>query len=175
MKEQESLDSCRKCGSELAGKFCSACGQPREVRRIDGRYILYEIGSVFNFEKGILYSKRELLIRPGKTIREFILSDRNRLVKPIIFIIICSLIYTVTSQLFHWEDGYVAYEHSENTATTVIFAWIQNNYGYANIIMGAFVAFWTKILFRKYDFNFFEILIVICFVMGIGMLLFSIA
>lgn len=169
------MDICRKCGSGSTGKFCSTCGEPIELRRIDGGYILHELGSVFNFEKGIFYSIRELLFRPGKTIRDFILGDRNRLVKPIIFLILCSLIYTATNQIFHWEDGYVSYKGAKDSATTAIFAWIQHNYGYANIIMGAFVAFWTKKLFRKYDYNYFEILILICFVMGMGMLLFSVA
>ena len=52
--------------------------------------------------------------------------------------------------------------------------WIQNNYGYANILMGIFIAFWTKLLFKKYKYNFYEILIVLCFVMGIGMLIYTV-
>lgn len=43
------------------------------------------------------------------------------------------------------------------------------------IIMGVFIAFWLKLFFRKYDYNFFEILIMLCFVMGIGMLIFSVS
>ncbi len=58
--------------------------------------------------------------------------------------------------------------------TLAIFKWIQSNYGYANIIMGIFIAFWVKLLFRKYQYNFYEILILLCFVMGIGMLVGSI-
>ena len=67
--------------------------------RIDGKYIWNEISSVLNFEKGLFYTIRELLIRPGETVREFIQKDRNRLVKPIIFIIICSFIYTIIQQI----------------------------------------------------------------------------
>ena len=37
--------------------------------------------------------------------------------------------------------------------------------------MGIFVAFWIKIFFKKYGYNFFEIIIQWCFVMGIGMLI----
>ena len=40
--------------------------------------------------------------------------------------------------------------------------------------MGIFIAFWTKLFFKKYDYNFFEILILLCFVMGIGMLIYSV-
>ena len=39
--------------------------------------------------------------------------------------------------------------------------------------MGIFIAFWIKIFFGKYNYNFYEILILLCFLMGIGMLLFA--
>ena len=164
---------CKKCGHESEGNYCSNCGHQNKLSRINKQYVLNEIGSVLNFEKGILYSIRELIIRPGKSIKEFILEDRKRLVKPIIFIIICSLVYTVIIQTFHIEDNYVNYNSSKNTATTSIFKWIQENYGYANILMSVFIALWTKIFFKKYNYNFFEILILLCFIMGIGMLIFS--
>ncbi|MET0572734.1 MAG: hypothetical protein ABWZ79_15025, partial [Pedobacter agri] len=37
-----------------------------------------------------------------------------------------------------------------------------------------FIAFWTKLFFRKYEYNFFELLILLCFVMGIGMLIYAV-
>ncbi len=50
---------------------------------------------MINFDKGIFYTIKELLIRPGENIPKFIHNDRNRLVKPLIFVIVCSLIYTI--------------------------------------------------------------------------------
>lgn len=144
---------------------------PKELKRIDKKYIISEIGSVLNFEKGILYTVKELLIRPGITIRRFILEDRTRLVKPVIFIIICSLIYTALRQILHFEDNYLYVDDSNQSTSTAISKWIQNNYGYGNLIMGIFIAFWIKVLFKKYGYNFYESLILLCFVMGIGMLI----
>jgi len=63
---------------------------------------------------------------------------------------------------------------TKKSATTEIFKWVQGHYGYANIIMGIFIALWTKLFFKKYDYNFFEILILLCFVMGMGMLIYSV-
>jgi hypothetical protein len=146
----------------------------RTLDRIDGTFIWNEISSVLNFEKGILFTVRELLLRPGKNIQIFIFEDRNRLVKPIVFLIITSLIYTLAEQYFHFEDGYVNAGEFEETATTTILGWIQNNYGYANILMAIFIAGWIKIFFRKYEYNFFEILILLCYVMGIGMLIYTV-
>ena len=148
--------------------------QSGNLTRIDGKYIIHEIEHVLHFEKGILYTIRGLLTNPGENVRHFILEDRTRLVKPIIFIIITSLIYTLVNHFFHIEDVYVKFEGAQQSTTGLIFKWVQDHYGYANIIMGVFIAFWTKIFFKKYDYNFFEILILLCFVMGIGMLLFAV-
>ncbi|MDB4402327.1 DUF3667 domain-containing protein [Algibacter sp.] len=165
---------CENCKSQVMQNYCPNCGTPIALKRIDGQYILKEISSVLNFDKGILYTIRELLLRPGKNIQKFILEDRGRLVKPIIFIIITSLIYTLAQQFFHFEDGYVNAGGFEESATTKIFGWIQSNYGYANILMAIFIAGWIKVFFRKYEYNFFEILILLCFVMGIGMLIYTV-
>ncbi|UTW64646.1 DUF3667 domain-containing protein [bacterium SCSIO 12741] len=166
---------CDKCGSELTGPFCANCGTPQELRRIDWKYISTEIGSVLHFDKGILYSIRELSIRPGKSIRHFLLHDRHRLVKPIFFILVCSLIYSVVQQLVHFEDGYVGYNFDDWKGLAIghIFTWIGENYGYANILMALFIGFWIKILFRKYGYNFYEIVVLLCFVMGMTMLLYT--
>lgn len=168
------MTECKNCGREVNQNYCPNCGQPSKIKRIDSHYILHEIEHVLHFEKGILYTIKELLVRPGENVRGFISDNRNRLVKPIIFIIVASLIYTVINHFFKIEQPYVAFEETKKSATTMIFEWVQNHYGYANIIMGVCIALWLKVFFRKYGYNFFEILILLCFVMGVGMLLFAV-
>lgn len=167
------MTNCITCGHPVTENFCSHCGQPVTIKRIDSHYIVHSIQHVLHVEKGIFYTIRELLVRPGQAVKEFISINRNRLVKPIIFIVITSLLYSLAAHFFHVEDGYVSInmdEDSKKTASAAISHWIQSHYGYANIIMGIFIALWLKLFFRKYGFNFFEILILLCFVMGMGML-----
>lgn len=173
------MSICKKCDNEFESNYCPNCGHPRKLERINGRYILSEIGNVLNFQKGILYTIKELLIRPGKNIRAFLTEDRIRLVKPIMFILITSLVYTLIVSLFHFEDGFIdgasgALEETESV-TLIILEWVQAHYGYANIIMAVFIGLWLKVFFRKSGFNFFEIIILLCFVIGIGMLIYSIS
>ncbi|GAB3893183.1 DUF3667 domain-containing protein [Spirosoma agri] len=165
--------SCSNCQQEVTHKYCAHCGQPVALKRIDGHYIKHEIEHVLHFERGLLYTVRELLVSPGDNVRHYISENRSRLVKPIIFIIITSLLYTIINHFFHIEDGYMKLDEAKKTTTGVIFKWIQDHYGYANIIMGVFIAFWAKLFFRKYGYNFFEILILLCFVMGMAMLIFT--
>ncbi len=168
------MNNCKNCKHEVLGNFCSSCGQPVRLVRINGHYILNEIEHVLHFDKGILYTIKELLTRPGQIVREFITQDRGRLVKPILFIVLSSLIYTLVSGFFHVKNGYVVFEGTKQSAVSDIFDWIKNHYGYANIIIGMFIAFWLKIFFKRSNYNFFEILILLCFTEGVGMLLFSV-
>jgi hypothetical protein len=168
--------NCKNCNTDITSKFCPECGQPTSLKRIDGKYIMHEIEHILHFERGILYTIRELTLNPGQNIRKYLSENRSRLVKPIIFIIITSLIYTILTHFFHVEDGYVKYHEAEgevHSAVGNIVKWVQDHYGYANIMMGVFIALWLKLFFRKYDYNFYEILIMLYFVMGIGMLIFS--
>lgn len=164
------VNDCPHCRQVFTRNFCSNCGRPAELKRIDGRYIRDEISSVFNFDKGLLLTIKELFIRPGKSVRQFLTADRHRLVKPILFILITSLIYTLINNFFRIEERYVDYEGLEGTAPK-IFGWVQQNYGYANILMGVFIALFLKLFFRKSNYNIYEILILLCFVMGMGMLI----
>jgi len=168
------LMNCKNCSNGVSGNFCCNCGQALQIKRVDSHYVLHEIQHILHFEKGILYTVKELLIRPEKNVREFITDNRDRLVKPIVFIIITSLIYTVITHFFHIEKKYISYSGNENTTIQLIFDWVDGHYGYANLIMGVFIAWWLKVFFRKDGYNFFELLILLCFVMGIGMLIFSV-
>lgn len=93
--------------------------------------------------------------------------------KPVAFLVITSLIYTVLAHFFHLDE--IGDEKSPFGQSSVgtIMEWIQSHYGYANLVMSIFIVMWTMLFFRKYGYNFFEISMLICFVMGEGMLLLS--
>ncbi len=166
--------NCRNCNAEVNSKFCSDCGQPTSLKRIDGHYIIHEIEHILHFERGILYTIRELITNPGQNIRNYLSENRSRLVKPVIFIIVTSLIYTLTSRFFHIEEELINFEGVGKSAIGSILKWMQGNYGYASILTGAFIAIWLKVLFKKYEYNFYEIIIMLCFVQGISMLIFAV-
>src|SRR5690554_6793165 len=117
---------CKNCNTKLNGKFCSNYDKKAQLERINGHYIKHEIEHLLHFERGIFYTIKELLIRPGKNVREFLTENRSRLVKPIFFIIVTSLIYTFVNQYFHIEEQYVQPNKPKDTTTK----WIQDHYGY---------------------------------------------
>ncbi|MFD2601157.1 DUF3667 domain-containing protein [Flavobacterium suzhouense] len=163
--------NCKSCNEPINKNFCASCGHPAVLKRVDSHYLLHEIQHVLHFEKGIGYTTRELLLRPGKTVRRFLTEDRSRLIKPIIFLIVTSLIYSTIAHFFHTE---IEVPVLKDSAVFKILQWLQGHYGYASIIMGMFIAFFLKLFFRKQGYNLFEILVLLCFVMGIGMLIGSV-
>lgn len=169
------MDNCKNCTTAITDKYCSNCGQPAQLKRIDLHYILHEIEHVLHFERGFLYTIKEILLRPGKNIQEFLTENRSRLVKPILFMVVVSLIYSLINHYFHIEEHYATGTVTQKSAITVMGDWVQKHYGYANIIMGVFIALWVKLFFRKYPYNLFEIVVMLCFVIGIGMLMLSVS
>ena len=165
----------KNCNNQFQGNFCNNCGQPSNVKRINADYVLHEIKHVLHLEHGILFTVKKLSLNPGININNYLSENRSRLVKPIIFIIIPSLIYSLIINFFHIEDNNVTFkEDGVITTPSKIFKWIQAHYGYVNIIIGVLIAFWLKLFFKKSNYNVFEILISLCFIMGIAMLIYSV-
>jgi hypothetical protein len=168
------MTNCKNCNNLIIENFCPNCGQTAKLKRIDKHYISHEILHLLHFEKGFFYTVKELITRPGHSIREFIAEDRNKHVKPIAFLIVTSLLYTLLAHLFHANEinnSKVKLDFGKSSYVGIFLHWMQANVGYSNIIMGIFVAFSVKLLFRKYKYNYFEIMTLLCFVMGQAMLI----
>ena len=175
MSNNDVTGPCGRCGHIVTDKYCSNCGCPKKVQKINTRYLVEELISIFNLERGILFTVRETLLRPGESVRMFLKTDRSYLVKPVLFIILCSLIYTFTQQLLQFHDGYIdiGTGNGVQPASDMILTWISSNYGYSNILIAFFIAIWTRLFFRKYPFNYFEAVVLLCYVMGISMLIYT--
>lgn len=134
---------CRHCGKTIHENFCASCGHPATLKRIDGQYVSREIQHTLHLERGYFFTVRELFIRPGLSIREYLAENRTRHIKPITFLIVTSLIYTLLNSLLNIESQYIEFDTGQDEADPnhqssliAIFQWVQNHYGYANILMG---------------------------------------
>jgi hypothetical protein len=170
------MTNCTNCNSEVSNHFCSNCGQAVALKRINKHYISHELLHLLHFEKGFFYTAKGLITKPGDSIKEFITQNRNRHMKPVAFLILTSILFTLTSHLFHTDKIFADKEKLLFGDSSVgdIEHWVQSHLGYSNILMGVFIALCMKLFFRKYKYNIFEITILLCFVMGQGMLLLTI-
>ena len=174
------MNNCRNCNNPVSKNYCDNCGQPIKLQRIDRGYIIREIANSFNAERGMLYTVKEMLISPGESVKEYITENRSRYIKPIAFVIITSLIYTLVSHFFHIDAQEFQRqlagetEQIELPTSILITNWTIEYSGYVTILVGLLMAFWVKLFFRKSGYNLFEIFVLFCYVSGISTLLSSV-
>jgi len=173
------MNTCKNCNTPLDGNFCSNCGKPANLKRINGRYIFREIANFFYAEKGWLYTTKKMFMTPGESVRQYLTEERGRYIKPVTFVIITSLIYTVICHFFQIDtqtfNAQLSVETEQLSPTqTVLTNWVIDNNGYASIIIGFLMAFWIKLFFRKSGYNLFEIFVLICYLSGIATLISSV-
>jgi hypothetical protein len=77
---------CKNCDHVFDGHFCNNCGQSAHTHAVDWHYIWHEIPhSIWHLDRGILYTARQLLTRPGYTIREYLDGKRVQHYRPLAF------------------------------------------------------------------------------------------
>lgn len=166
---------CEKCNAIITGEFCSNCGRKKTLERIDKKHFWEEFFILVGYKSGFLFTIKNLLIRPGKTLNNYLYVDRDSFTKPTTFLVLTTVIHSAISHYLK-TDLYLDQQSiigDGNSTFDVMGKWVQNNYGYATLLMILPIAFWFKILFKKFNYNFFEVLFVICFVVGEGLLLIS--
>lgn len=146
-----------------------------ELKRIDKEYLYYEIRSLLNLEKGLFLTIRNLLVKPGKSVREFIFKNRKKYVKPIIFLIFTSLIFSLLINSLEINLSFFNIDKVQGLKGKIrskeIGDWTQKNIGYSQLIMGVFIGFWIKLFFKKSNHNIYEILILLSFIFGEGFII----
>jgi hypothetical protein len=169
--------NCKNCNELFTGSYCNTCGLPANLKRIDKHYVSHEIFHLFHFEKGFFYTVKEMIFRPGESAREFINENRSRLMKPVAFLILTALIFTLTAYLTH-SDKFINDQLNVLNKISNVYAkiinWLVIHHNYGNLVSGFFTALSCKLLYRKYKYNFFEIIIMLCFVIGLNTLLLSV-
>lgn len=85
---------CLNCGAELAGRWCSQCGQ----KEVDPRPTVHELAhealhELAHVDGKLIRTIRLLLTKPGQLTREFLEGKRARSVTPIRLYLICSLLF----------------------------------------------------------------------------------
>ncbi len=76
---------CLNCHHRLAGPHCHHCGQAASTpARITGHYLLHDLPhSIWHVDHGVLYTLREMLLRPGHTIRRYLAGERQPFFRPL--------------------------------------------------------------------------------------------
>lgn len=100
--EMGDASTCINCGRAVSGaeqKFCPACGQPTPVHRIDWHFLGHELEhSVLHMDRGILYSLKELMLRPGHLMQAYLEGRRANQAKPLLLIMVMAAVVVFLSK-----------------------------------------------------------------------------
>lgn len=101
-------DRCANCDRAIDGadqKFCPACGQPTPAHRIDWHFLVHEVEhSLLHMDRGIFYSLKNLMLRPGHFIRDYIEGRRAHQIKPLMLIMILAAVMVFLAKFFLQGD-----------------------------------------------------------------------
>jgi hypothetical protein len=82
------MTTCKNCSNTFEGKFCPECGQ-KETHRLTVPHLGHEIfHAVTHTDKGIFFLIREMFLRPGITVREYVDGKRKRYFNPFTFLLL---------------------------------------------------------------------------------------
>ncbi len=161
-------NTCKNCTHTVEGNFCSNCGQTAHTHTLDWHYVMHEVQhGAFHVDKGLLYTLKELYLRPGYTIRQFIAGSRINYFKPVAMIIFLGAVYGF---LFHYlEINIMPPIIADNKTMAMQMAmqnWVTSHYTLVILLMIPLYALASKIAFMKSGYNYVEHLALNSFLAG---------
>ncbi|MDR2207042.1 MAG: DUF3667 domain-containing protein [Flavobacteriaceae bacterium] len=154
---------CLNCGKEIDDNFCSGCGQKTSTHRISFRHFLMHdlLHGTFHFERGMFFTAKEALLRPGKAALDYISGKRVKYYNIFYFILFMIGINIFLGSIGETTPENIKYS-SEIERKLEEFT---NNYEkYIFFCFIPFLAFNSFILFRRKKLNFSEHIIVSAFI-----------
>lgn len=168
--------NCKNCGHNIDGNFCSHCGQSSKVGRINLSNFINEVTeSVFQINKGFFYTIKELFLRPGNSLKEFLNGKRKNHFKPIAYVLTLSTMYFLITQVTDqntWMDdlisGWVngATGPAEGMQPPTIFIWFSKNYAYSSLLLLPVFSLASYLSFLKFGTNYLEHIVINSYITG---------
>ncbi|WP_428232964.1 DUF3667 domain-containing protein [Flavobacterium sp.] len=146
---------CKNCHHTYKGHYCNNCGQSAETHKINWHFLWHDIQhGLLHFDKGILYSFKQLFTRPGNSIREFIEGKRVKHFKPLSLVVVLATLYGV---LYHYFKINLLPATSEDSLNYPEFnEWISTHFSWITIATIPLFTIGTFICFKKQGYNFVE-------------------
>ena len=141
---KEAEITCKNCGNVFHGEYCNQCGQ-KVVERVDGSFLWQRLREdLFDLDRGLLLTFRELLTHPGRMVLSYIGgTGTKRYYSPLKYLAFWT---TATLILFSFDNA--APSHSIKDLI------VNANEPFSNGSRDDFVSFWTQLIFSYPNFYF---------------------
>lgn len=159
---------CLNCGNMVEDTYCSKCGQSIHVARISPKHLVEELEyGLLHINKGILKTVKELLLRPGLTIKNYLSGKRVKYTKPFVFLIIWGAVYSLIFHYFHFFP--MSDMNNQNSVILEyipLYKWYSEHYSLTVLLLIPFYALSTYLLFYKKGYNYVEHLVLFSYLNG---------
>ena len=175
-------DACLNCGQATTSRFCPDCGQRTDTHRINWHYLGHDVlHSVWHLEGGIIFTLKELLTRPGHSIREFLAGKRVNHYRPLALLLILGAVLLFimhmldvsfarkSQEVFNPDVGSASERMKAFQAQVIHF--VEANQNVLHIAMIPLYAFWVWFMFRRRGFSYPEILVAQTFIANVQILI----
>jgi len=162
--------TCKNCGNEVLGNFCSHCGESANTHKLNMHFILHDLQhGLFHFDKGIFYTSKELLTRPGYAIREFIDGKRVRHFQPLSFVIVLATFYGLLYHflIFSRFKSLTEPKGDITGASGKTITWITDHFAFDCLIMIVNATLVSYVIFKKKKHNLAEHLVLNTYLIGL--------
>jgi hypothetical protein len=167
--------NCKNCGNNLEGNFCSNCGQSVKVDKLNLHSFLTELtDSVFQINRGLFFTIKELFLRPGHTIRNFLDGKRKKHFKPIAYVFTLSTVYFLVSQISDSPtliDDFLSgasdgVQEQDSKIKFPVLEWLSNNYAYTTLLLIPIFSLASFISFLGLGRNYLENIVINSYITG---------
>jgi hypothetical protein len=142
---------CKNCNYTFESQYCGQCGQDSHTHQINAHFLWHDIQHGFlHFDKGILFTLKELFTRPGFSIKEYLNGKRVKHFKPVSLIIILAGIWGL---LYHYMPVSIQENVNEKATTGVkVIHWLRDHSSIAELINLPFYALASYLVFKTYNY-----------------------
>ncbi|NDV70095.1 DUF3667 domain-containing protein [Dysgonomonas sp. 25] len=176
---------CKNCGQTATGNYCPDCGQTMHTGRIDLHHIIHDfLHGVLHVDKGILFTIKELTLRPGQTIRNYLEGKRAKYFKPFAYVFILATIYTVIMHfigvpIIDANDFQISSRPildspimlTMNEIIRSLFSIVNDHTAISTLLLLPLYALGSFLIYRKEKYNYGEHLVINSYIHGHAMLL----
>jgi len=162
---------CKNCGNEVSDNFCGSCGQRADTHKLNMHFILHDLQhALIHFDKGVLYTTKQLLTRPGHTIREFLEGKRVRHFQPLSFVIVLATFYGLLWHYLIFDRLHTSLIEPRDDITRAygkIVTWMTEHFAVDGLILIITSTLVSYVIFKKRKYNLAEHLVLNTYLMGL--------
>nr|WP_246722689.1 DUF3667 domain-containing protein [Aliikangiella sp. G2MR2-5] len=164
--------------------YCNSCGQYANTRRINFQYLASEVlNSIFQIERGFLFTLKELFFEPGKCIRNFLDGKRQQYTKPLAYLLLTSSLYIIIAHLLElntyskdFAEGFSTGINDSNerdvSGVLMVLNWLASNHAFTLLLTLPLFSLGSYLAFFQCKYNYFEHLILNMYIAGQQMVIY---